>query len=72
MAVLSHQLDNTFHEPFINILEAKINNLKTKIMIKIKISKIQTLIYLNQKMIPSKITTKSLKHVVLEIIAQFI
>ena len=29
MAVLSHQLDNTFHEPFINILEAKINNLKT-------------------------------------------
>ena len=72
MAVLSHQLDNTFHEPFINILEAKINNLRTKIMIKIKISKIQTLIYLNQKMIPSKITTKSLKHVVLEIIAQFI
>ena len=72
MAVLSHQLDNTFYEPFINILEAKINNLKTKIMIKIKISKIQTLIYLNQKMIPSKITTKSLKHVVLEIIAQFI
>ena len=72
MAVFHHQLDNTFHEPFINILEAKINNLRTKIMIKIKISKIQTLIYLNQKMIPSKITTKSLKHVVLEIIAQFI
>ena len=59
MAVLSHQLDNTFHEPFINILEAKINNLRTKIMIKIKISKIQTLIYLNQKVIPSKITIRA-------------
>ena len=33
MAVFHHQLDNTFHEPFINVLVAKINNLKTKIMI---------------------------------------
>ena len=37
MAVFHHQLDNTFHEPFINVLVAKINNLKTKIMIKLKI-----------------------------------
>ena len=37
MAVFHHQLDNTFHEPFINVLVAKINNLKTKIVIKSKI-----------------------------------
>ena len=30
MAVFHHQLDNTFHEPFINVLVAKINNLKDK------------------------------------------
>ena len=37
MAVFHHQLDNTFHEPFINVLVAKINNLKDKIVIKLKI-----------------------------------
>ena len=41
-------------------------------MIKIKISKIQTLIYLNQKMITPKLAINCSKHVVLEIVAQFI
>ena len=56
MAVGPSDLNNTFHEPFINVLVAKINNLKTKIVIKLKIPMIYTKIYLDLKIISSKIT----------------
>ena len=71
MASFTIKLNNTFQDTFINVLDAKINNLKDIIVNEIGIDET------NDEIPESEDNSiennqMSLKHVVLEIIAQFI
>ena len=66
------ELNNTFQDTFINVLDDELNNLKDIHVNKMNINKIDDILPESEDISIEKLTKELEKHVVLEIVAQFI